>query len=615
MERSEPTLVPEWLRSTGSVTGGGNSAHHSTSSSSHTDVNLPSHHLRNRNTRSTSDFDSPRSAFLDRTSSSNSRRSSSNGSAKHAYGSFSRNHRDKDRERDKERTGFGDHWDNDSSDALASILTSRVEKNTLRRSHSMVSRKHGELFPGRVTADSKDTGNGNHSNGNGLLSGSAIVSSSIQKSAFEKDFPTLGTEEKQRVPDIPRVSSPGLSSAVQSLPVSSSSLIGGERWTSALAEVPTLVGTGSAGSLSVLQTVSASGSGVPSPTNALNMAEALAQAPSRTRTDPQVSIKTQKLEELAIKQSRQLIPVTPSMPKGLVLNSSDKSKPKTAVRPVEMNMAVKSGQQQPPSLHHGNQSQVGNMKSDVTKATHGKLLVLKQARENGILSPQKDIPNLANNANSRVANNQLSASPSVQSALLQSSNSLKLRTGERKVAGSNLLPGFAVEKRPLAQTQSRNDFFNLLKKKNGTNTSSDLPDAGPNISSPIAEKSEVTKEVVSPSATPHAFENGAAATSNGITHQEGHRFSDDEEKDTSYSTPVLPEEEAAFLRSLGWDGKYCEDEGLTEEEINDFYQELKLRPTTLKLCHVMQSKLPEAFATNLDGASSVLSSSDSKSEA
>ena len=35
MERSEPTLVPEWLRSTGSVAGGGNPNHHFPSSSSH----------------------------------------------------------------------------------------------------------------------------------------------------------------------------------------------------------------------------------------------------------------------------------------------------------------------------------------------------------------------------------------------------------------------------------------------------------------------------------------------------------------------------------------------------------------------------------------------------
>ena len=36
MERSEPTLVPEWLRSTGSFTGGGNSNHLSPLSSSPT---------------------------------------------------------------------------------------------------------------------------------------------------------------------------------------------------------------------------------------------------------------------------------------------------------------------------------------------------------------------------------------------------------------------------------------------------------------------------------------------------------------------------------------------------------------------------------------------------
>lgn len=32
MERSEPALVPEWLRSTGSVTGGGTSTHQLASS-------------------------------------------------------------------------------------------------------------------------------------------------------------------------------------------------------------------------------------------------------------------------------------------------------------------------------------------------------------------------------------------------------------------------------------------------------------------------------------------------------------------------------------------------------------------------------------------------------
>ncbi|XVF36833.1 hypothetical protein REPUB_Repub19eG0092500 [Reevesia pubescens] len=617
MERSEPALVPEWLRSSGTATGGGNSAHYFTSSSSHSDVSSLAHHGRHRNSRNISDFDSPRSTFLDRTSSLNSRRSSINGSAKHAYSSFSRSHRDKDRERDKERSNFGDHWDRDSSDPLESILTSRVEKlgisigrveiDTLRRSHSMVSRKQGEPLPQRIAVDSRDSGSSNHNNGNGLLSG-ATIGSSIQKAVFEKDFPSLGTEERQGVPEISRVSSPGLSSATQSLPVGNSALIGGDGWTSALAEVPSVVGSSSTGSLPVPVTVSTSSSGAPSVTAGLNMAEALAQAPSRTRTAPQLSVKTQRREELAIKQSRQLIPVTPSMPKGSVLNSVDKSKAKPTVRTSEMNIAVKSGQQQPSVIHHGNQSpHGGHVKSDMPKAS-GKLLVLKPGWENGVSSPtQKDVASPTTNAN---------CSP-VTSAPARNSNNPKLSAGERKAAALNPIAGFTVEKRPsLAQTQSRNDFFNHLKKKTSTNTSAGLPDLDPNVSSSTTEKSEVTKELVSASATAQANENGTAATSNGDTCQEAQRFSEDGEKKMSSTAMVYTdEEEAAFLRSLGWEENSGEDEGLTEEEINAFYQECKKLRPSLKLCRGMQAKLAGSFATNLDGASSELSSSNSGSEA
>ncbi|KAK8298897.1 hypothetical protein V6Z12_D05G287300 [Gossypium hirsutum] len=468
MERSEPALVPEWLRSTGTVTGGGNSAHHFTSSSSNSDVSSLLHHGRHRNSRNISDFRSPRSAFLDRTCSLNSGRSSRNVSAKHAYSSFSRSHRDKDRERDKERTSFGDHWDRYCSEPLESILTSRVEKLGGISTSRLV-----EPLPRRIVVDSRDNGNSNHNISNGLHSGGTI-GSSIPKAVFEKDFPSLGTEERQGVPEMVRVSSPGLSSASQSLPVGNSALIDGEGWTSALAEVPSVVGSSSTGTLSASQPASTSGSGASSISSSLNMAEALAQAPSRTRTPPMLSVNTQRREELAIKQSRQLIPVTPSMPKGSVLNSADKSKAKPAARISETNVAVKSGPQPQPLTHQ--------------------------------------------------------------------------------------------------------------------------------------EKTEVTKEVDGASATAHADENGTAAASNGDT------CSDDGEKNMSATAMVYPdEEEAAFLRSLGWEENTGEDEGLTEEEINAFYQEyMKLRPS-LKVCRGMQPKLSQSFANNLDGASE-LSSSDSGSE-
>ncbi|KAE8658982.1 Mitogen-activated protein kinase kinase kinase 1, putative isoform 1 [Hibiscus syriacus] len=610
MKKSEPTFVPEWLKSTaGTVSGGGdNSAHHLASSSSHSDVSSVMHQGRQRSYMNISDGDSPRHAFLDRTSSLNSRRSYRNGSAKHAYSSFSRSHRDKDRERGKERSSFVDHWDRDSSDPLDSILTSRVEMDTLRRSHSMVSRKQGEALPRRVAVGSGDSGNSKHNKGNDLLSVGSI-GNSIHKAGFEKDFPSLGTEERQAVPQIARVSSSGLSS-----PVGNSALIGGERWTSALAEMPAAVGSSSSGSMPAPLTASTYGYGDPSVTVGLNMAEALVQAPSRTRTAPQLSVKTRRHEELAIKQSKQLIPVTPSMPKGSVLSSVDKSKAKPAVRANEMNIAAKGGQQQPFLIHHGNQSTLGgHVKSDMPK-TYGKLLVLKPGWENGVSSPaQKDVVT-PTNVNSKVTTSQ-HAVVAVTSAPARNSNNPKHPAGDRKAV--NPIAGFIVEKRPsLAQTQSRNDFFNLLKKKTSTNTSVSLSYSNPHISSSTTEKPEVLKEVDSASLTAHANENGSAATSNGGTCQEAQRFSDDDEKNlNSFTMFYTDEEEAAFLRSLGWEENSGDDEGLTEEEINAFYQEyMKLRPS-LKPHHIVQPKMAQSIATNLDGASSELSSPDSGSEA
>ncbi|XP_045813539.1 mediator of RNA polymerase II transcription subunit 1-like [Trifolium pratense] len=619
MDRSEPALVPEWLRSAGSVAGAGNSAQHFASSSNQTDSHSPSaaHNNRNRSSKNTSEF-------LDRTSSSNSRRGSINGSAKHAYSSFNRNHRDKDRDREKDRSNFGDHWDRDGSDPLANLFSGRIERDTLRRSHSMVSRKQGETLPRRVAAETKSGGSSSHNNGNGLLSGGS-VGSSIQKAVFDKDFPSLGAEEKQGIAEIGRVSSPGLgATASQSLPVGSSALIGGEGWTSALAEVPSIIGSSSSGSLSAHQTVTAtSGSVSAGTTAALNMAEALAQAPSRARSTPQVSVKTQRLEELAIKQSRQLIPVTPSMPKALALNSSEKSKPKTAVRNAEINLATKSAPQQPSALHIASQSvRTANAKVDVPK-TSGKFTDLKSVVwENGASPSSKDVSNPTNYGNSKLANQNAVASAAAPT-LVKNPNNLKSPT-KRKPASLDLKLGSTLDKKQsISQMKSRNDFFNLLKNKTATNSSAVLPDSGQMVSSPTLENSgEVNKESAVPSASPQSVGNGAEMTRNGNahSHEELCRISDEKKDSISRATVYPDEEEAAFLRSLGWEENSDEDEGLTEEEINAFYQECKkLDPSTLKLCiEGMQpqlSKLFDSCASDLRGASAELKSSDPRSEA
>ncbi|KAE9605881.1 hypothetical protein Lalb_Chr10g0102001 [Lupinus albus] len=590
MERGEPALVPQWLRSAGSVAGSGNSAHHFASPSTKTDTSSVAHHTRNRTSKTNTDFDSARSLFFERTSSSNSRRSTINGSAKHPYSSFNRSHRDKERDREKDRSNFGVHLGRESSDPLATIFSTRKERDKLPRSRSMVSRKQGEIIPCRVTVDAKSGGSGNQNNGNGILSG-VNIGNCIQKAVFDKDFPSLGAEEK---PEIGRVSSPGLgATSSQSLPVGSSALIGGEGWTSALAEVPNIIGNSSTGTLAVTVTT-APGSAASSMTAGLSMAEALAQAPSRARSAPQVLVKTQRREELAIKQSRQLIPVTPSTPKALVLNSSEKSKPKTAVRNTEMNVAAKSVlQQQPCALQHIASQSVRsvNAKVDAPK-TSGKFTDLKSVVWENVVSPtSKDVSSPINHSNSK-AGNQHAVASAAASAPSRNTNNLKY-PADRKLVSMDLKLGSTLDKKhSLSQLKSRNDFFNLIKKKTLTNSSAD-PSSGPMGSSMMEKSDEENREVVSPSATPHSLRNGAEVTTNGNchTHEEVHRFSDNEEKDSIPCATIYPdEEEAAFLRSLGWEENSDEgEEGLTEEEINAFYQECKkLGAATLKLCQGSQ---------------------------
>lgn len=254
------------------------------------------------------------------------------------------------------------------------------------------------------------------------------------------------------------------------------------------------------------------------------------------------------------------------------LNSSDKSKPKAAVRAGELNAPAKGGQQQPSQLHQANQSLHGGpVKSDAPKTSHGKFLVLKPVWENGVSSP-KDVTSPTNNASSRAANSPLAVAPPVVSAPSRSPNNPKISAVERKVAALDLKSGSTLEKRPLSQVQSRNDFFNLLKKKTSVNNSITLPDSGPNISSPTLEKSgDITREVYSDPASPCIENGGDEVTGNGDGSEEVQRFSG-----TGPSAAVYPdEEEARFLRSLGWEENSGDDGGLTEEEINAFYDQVR----------------------------------------
>ncbi|XP_024967827.1 uncharacterized protein LOC112507462 [Cynara cardunculus var. scolymus] len=563
MERTEPTFVPEWLKSSG---GSSTTSHQFTSSSLHPDEQGSSKSGRNKSSVNSSDNDLGRTSVSDRTTSSYFRRTSLGNGSTHlrSYSSFGRNHRDRDWDKDiyefwsKEKS---DNRHRDYSDPLDNILPSRFEKDGLRRSHSSVSGKRGESWPRKVVSDLSIANKSSHSNGTALLSGGSSLSN--VKTSFERDFPSLGADEKQADPDIGRVPSPGLSSAIQSLPIGNSAVIGGDGWTSALAEVPVIVGS-NGNSTSVSQPVQPTSiTATTSMTGGRNMAETLAHGPPRTQTAPQLTVGTQRLEELAVKQSRQLIPMTPSMPKALALSSSDKPK-------------LKIGQSQ--LVNHPHTPRPLSVKSDVSKtSTVGKLLVLKPSRErNGISPTAKE--SLSPTGGSKLPNSPLAVPSAIGSAPLRNmGNNPGVTAVERKPSVATL------EKRPSSQAQSRNNFFNLMRKKSMISNSSVAPDTGSSVSSsekpgaPVAppahlggsESNTTVETKVDLTCKGDACVATVRSTNNGKNH--------------SGPDAVLcsEEEEARFLRSLGWDETAEEEEGLTEEEISSFYRNyLNLKPTS-----------------------------------
>ena len=76
--------------------------------------------------------------------------------------------------------------------------------------------------------------------------------------------------------------------------------------------------------------------------------------------------------------------------------------------------------------------------------------------------------------------------------------------------------------------------------------------------------------------------NNDATAANGVDHEEVHTAVDSRETGSSTSVSSysvmggFEEEEASFLRSLGWEENDGEEEALTEEEINAFYQDVSI---------------------------------------
>ncbi|XP_078179681.1 uncharacterized protein LOC144573804 [Carex rostrata] len=508
MDRAEPAFKPEWLKSSNHV-----NSNHLVSTSPHSDEQVVG--ISSRNTLSSVDRDRKSLTSTRRSLSSNGSRTYEPGSGKSkAYSSFGSCRRERDRVRDYEL-----HKDR-LSPLLDNGFDERLTDNSLRRSRSMVSGRP-------VAVDTWAKGVNGSTSTNGVVSRSGTTNAS-----FEKEFPTLGENGRH---DPGRVSSPGISTPFQSIPLG-----GVESWNSVLVEAPPAVasngmnsGNGSAAGNGISGSSHAVLSPVPTtvgPGTGLNMAETVAQAPSRSRTPPQLTIDTQRIEELNLKTFKQLIPVTPSMPKSSGSSSLDKK-----------------SKSQPPSSQPLSPAFRGSVKPtpDSTKLTQtGNFLVLNRDK-NGISLPSKEPSPIVTKPTSSTAAPVASAVP------------LKSPTNR--------------DRRLHSQSREKLEFFRFIRNQSlGTSREQDkdsiadtgLSGTGPNP--PFMEKATA--------------ESGGVPTT--CEEVESRVVIGDGEVDPDPDVDSLDPEEEAFLLSLGWD-QNAEEDALTKEEIEAFitkYKDLKHPP-------------------------------------
>ncbi|KAG9130562.1 hypothetical protein Leryth_011813 [Lithospermum erythrorhizon] len=635
MDKGEPTFVPQWLRSNGSVTGNGTSINALSPSSLHSDDYGTSNVVR-KNSSSTSDQNLGRSSASERIKSSCFWRSSSNNGPSNlrTTSSFGRNQHDRGRDdniyeySNKDRTILGDFRRRDSSDSLKNNSLSRVERNSLRRSHSMIAEQRGETWPRKVETGPKTAYKSKNNNVN-----PAPDNGHVHKASFEQNFPSLGVEEKLAAFEIRRVPSPGPSLAIHSSQVSASAMRGSGMWTSALAEVPGIVKSNETG----VSSAKADALGLPTTASGistgLSMAETVAQGPPQLQTTPQLSTESQR-QELAIKQSRQLIPVTPSLPKALaglscrggVFLVSYRFEAALNTQPV----AVVSNPPEKPKAKIGYPhlilSQRGvPVKPDISKTSNiGKLQVLKPIRErnDSSLQPIDNLNPTCEKAVSSVpdATHSVSASSSVRTQV----NNYGHPVAERK----HVPP--LLEKRPISQsqTQSRNDFFSLMRKKSVPNLSTESFPAisashkklGEDEGEGEVATSPVQSEEVRVLANIHVVNSSKdriMKTSNGYSCNGCESLHSKRNGSLCNSSLFSEEEEAAFLRSLGWE-ENTEEGGLTDEEISAFYKDLnkyinskppcKIQPGMPRFLLALESQIGRVAGISINSSSSKLES-------
>nr|GLL28672.1 uncharacterized protein LOC109165041 isoform X1 [Ipomoea trifida] len=546
MERSEPKLAPEWLRSVG------NKPASSSASSLQLGVSEGSKFTRGKSSSvNGTGYDVGRPVSADHAAISHLQRSSNRSSSDHqrSYSNFGRNrHYSRDRYRDKYENSV------QPPDTSRKNSGSRTQKDGFRPSQLMISERHGE----KLMRNSCNGENNSTSYWNGLPDKYGL-SNTLHRSESERGFLLSGAEGMQTATGIGKVRSPGVSAATPSTTRSLPDVKNGDKWTSPLAEVPppTTRSDGSGCSSVQLATPFATPTLSTAAGAGFNMAEAVAKSPRSVQSTSQLSNGNQRLEDLAIKQSRILIPVTPSAPKISALSPSDKIKSKVTEQ-RQQHHPLPSSHVASNSVRSGALGTTDALK----KSSFGKLHVLKPSRERNTVSS--------------VVSNCVDPNPDTKGLkpMLSPVATMQRPTYNPVSPTAEPKPSRIVtEKRLSSQAQaqrSRNEFFNnLMRKKSMGDAGAASDTAAPEVSATPTTQAQDAPSFDNPSGIMPVDNtnedtgkgdaiDGQKLLKNGKTHP---------------SPDAISEEEAAFLRSLGWE-ENADEGGLTEEEISTFYRDL-----------------------------------------
>jgi len=363
MERAEPSLKPEWLLrpAPAAVTA------LRPATSPRADDQGRGASSRNRSSGRDRDRSSQQSSPRRSSGSGGSRRNDRDGTGKsRGYSSFGRHNRERVQEKDP------DFRDRDSKliqpedplrDGFESFSSCMSEKDRLNRTRSKVS------VSNRAVGVSLDNGNLSKKDTGGI--------------SFEREFPHLGSEDKNGKQDIGRVPSPGISTPIQNIPLITAS----EGWNSVLAEVPLSDPSINSISSSLSPAGSSKQTEVSNSGSVLSMAETVMQSPLKISTTPQLSIDAQKIEERTLRQCI-LRPLTPSTNKIYASNSLDKLKSKSS-RAGESNGPIKVAPQL--SLQPSSSSIRTPVKTELVKPSQsGSFQVLSREQNGTVNTAAKD---------------------------------------------------------------------------------------------------------------------------------------------------------------------------------------------------------------------------------